>query len=197
MSRYQTESLFSSDRTEQASFNHIIRVAFEAGVDAQFDYLVADKFWPIAVGQRVEAPFGRGDKRQTGFCVETNIAFDKSFAAQAGKGKLKAIFDVVDKEPLLGAGLMELAGWISSYYVCPLGQVLAAMVPAAVKRGAGVKKQRFIYLAEGFEEQIGEIKGKKQLQIVSALKERSAFIAATAAGIATVCLPNLIPRRSR
>jgi hypothetical protein len=54
MSRYHTESLFSSDRTEQTSFNHIIRVAFEAGVDAQFDYLVADKFWPIAVGQRVK-----------------------------------------------------------------------------------------------------------------------------------------------
>lgn len=169
-----TDFLFSDERSEQ-SFNHIIRVAFEAGVDAEFDYLVEDKFWPIAVGQRVEAPFGKGDKRQKGFCVEADIALDKSFAAQTGKCKLKAITDVIDKEPLLDAGLMELARWISSYYFCPLGQVLAAIVPAAVKRGAGVKIQKFIYLSQDYEKLIGEIKGKKQQQIISALQERSAF----------------------
>jgi primosomal protein N' (replication factor Y) len=180
MSRYHTESLFSSDRTEQTSFNHIIRVAFEAGVDAQFDYLVADKFWPIAVGQRVEAPFGPANKSQTGFCVETDITIEKSFAARTGKRKLKAITDVVDKEPLLDAGLMELARWISTYYVCPLGQTLAAMVPAAVKKAIGVKKQRLVYLEGDFEQHIGEIKGKKQRQIIAVLKQRSAFNAQTA-----------------
>ena len=87
---------------------------------------------------------------------------------------------MVDKEPLLDAGLMALARWISSYYVCPLGQVLSSMVPAAVKKSVGVKKQKFIYLAEDFEKLIGDIKGKKQRQIVSVLKERSAFVAASA-----------------
>jgi primosomal protein N' (replication factor Y) (superfamily II helicase) len=175
MSRYHTESLFSSDQPDQSSFNHIIRVAFGSGVDAQFDYLVADKFWPVSVGQRVDAPFGGGNKIQTGFCVETNIALDKSFAARTGKRKLKAITGVVDKGPLLDAGLMELARWISSYYVCPLGQVLSAMVPAAVKKGTGVKKQKFIYLAADFEQHTGKIKGKKQQQIVAALQQQSAF----------------------
>ena len=63
------------------------------------------------------------------------------------KFKLKKICGVIDKEPLLDAKLMELAWWISGYYVCPLGQVLAAMVPGAVKKGAGVKTERQIYLA--------------------------------------------------
>jgi primosomal protein N' (replication factor Y) len=166
--------LFSDEQAEK-SFNHIIRVAFESGADAEFDYLVADKFWPIAVGQRVEAPFGKSNKRLKGFCVDSNISPDKSFAIQSGKRKLKAITGVVDKEPLLDAGLMELARWISIYYFCPLGQVLAAIVPAAVKKGAGVKKQKFIYLSQDYENIIGDVKGKKQLQIISALKEKSVF----------------------
>ena len=46
---------------------------------------------------------------------------------------------------------MELAGWIRDYYVCPLGQVLAAMVPAAVKKGVGEKTEKLIYLADRIE----------------------------------------------
>jgi primosomal protein N' (replication factor Y) len=179
MERFRKDSLFSTEQADK-SFNHIIRVAFEAGVDAEFDYLVPDGLWPIAVGQRVEAPFGKGNKSQTGFCVDADITFDKSYAARKGRGRLKAVSDAVDKEPLLDSGLMELARWISSYYVCPLGQVLSSMVPAAVKRGAGTRKQKFVYLAEDFGKLIGQIKGKKQRQIVSTLKERSAFIAASA-----------------
>ncbi|GAI60513.1 unnamed protein product, partial [marine sediment metagenome] len=72
---------------------------------------------------------------------------------------------------------MELARWISGYYVCPLGQVLAAMVPSAVKRGAGVKTQRYVYLRAGaadIEKTIDELRGKKQKQIVKFLDGRGA-----------------------
>jgi primosomal protein N' (replication factor Y) len=72
---------------------------------------------------------------------------------------------------------MELARWISGYYVCPLGQVLAAMVPSAVKRGAGVKTQKYVYLRAGstdIEKNIKELRGKKQKQIVKFLDGRRA-----------------------
>ena len=101
--------------------------------------------------------------------------------AQPDKGKkfkLKAISAVVDKEPLIDAGLMELARWISDYYVCPLGMVLGAIVPGAVKKGAGEKKQKYVYLAVGPEEIdkiAGEIKGKKQKQVVQQLRNSNAF----------------------
>ena len=52
---------------------HIVRVAFESGVDNEFDYLVDDKLWPIGAGQRVEVPFGRKNKLEIGFCVEIDI----------------------------------------------------------------------------------------------------------------------------
>ncbi len=91
------------------------------------------------------------------------------------KFKLKTISAVIDKEPLVDAGLMELARWISDYYVCPLGMVLGAIVPGAVKKGAGEKKQKYVYLAvapEEIDKIAGQIKGKKQKQIVQQLRER-------------------------
>ena len=73
MGRYKTDSLFETEEAEQGECGHIIRVAFESGVDNEFDYLVPDELWPVRIGQRVEAPFGRKNKIEVGFCVETNI----------------------------------------------------------------------------------------------------------------------------
>jgi primosomal protein N' (replication factor Y) len=176
MSKYEQNSLFAEDKTDKVPAGRIIRVAFESGVDAEFDYLVPDKLWPIAVGQRIEAPFGKSNKLEIGFCVEIN-----AISAQPAKGKkikLKAISAVIDKEPLVDAGLMELARWISDYYVCPLGMVLGAIVPGAVKKGAGEKKQKYVYLAvapEQIDKIADQIKGKKQKQVVQQLRDANAF----------------------
>jgi primosomal protein N' (replication factor Y) len=78
---------------------------------------------------------------------------------------------------------MELAKWISDYYVCPLGVVLGAMVPGAVKKGAGEKKEKYAYLAvepEQIEKVAGEIKGKKQKLVVQHLRSSNAFESETA-----------------
>jgi len=175
MTRHDIPSLFEKGEPEQPA-HHIIRVAFESGVDSEFDYLVPDKLWPVTVGQRVETPFGRSNKREIGFCVETDIKPQQRF-------KLKRISDLVDKEPLIDAGLMELAKWISDYYVCPLGVVLGAMLPGAVKKGAGEKKEKYIYLAVGpdeIEKAAAEIKGKKQIQVLRLLRESGAYEPETA-----------------
>ena len=179
MSKYKTDNLFVAERVEEEiSCSHIIRVAFESAADTEFDYRVPDEIWPIQVGQRVEAPFGRKDKLEKGFCVEADVPLEQSFAAQDKGRKLKTVKSVIDKEPLLNAELMDLARWISGYYVCPLGQVLAAMVPAAVKKGAGVKTQQYIYLTIStaeVEKTIEDLRGKKQKQIVTYLHERKAY----------------------
>ena len=177
MSKYQTKELFAKE-TEEPPCPHIIRVAFESAADSEFDYGAPEEIWPIHVGQRVEAPFGRKDKLEKGFCVETDIPFEKSFAAHDKGRKLKTVKSVIDKEPLVNAELMELAHWISGYYVCPLGQVLAAMVPAAVKKGAGVKTQQYVYLtisSAKAEKTIDQLRGKKQKHIIKHLLEQQAF----------------------
>ena len=175
MSRYRTESLFGQGRDEQAVCNHIIRVAFEAGVDASFDYFVPDKLWPVRPGQRVEVPFGRGDKLQTGFCAAADVSPEQSFISRGRGRKLKRVRQVIDKEPLIDAQLMALAEWISNYYVCPLGQVLAAMVPSAVKKGIGVRTKKYIYLAEDIGAAVKQLRGKKQKQVVEFLEENRAL----------------------
>jgi primosomal protein N' (replication factor Y) len=192
MTRRDTASLFETQEPEQSA-GHVIRVAFDSAVDTEFDYLVPDKLWPIQPGRRIEAPFGKSNKLEIGFCVESDVRP----TVTPKKFKLKLISDCIDKEPLLDAGLMELAKWISDYYVCPLGVVLAAMVPGAVKKGAGEKKEKYVYLAVGPDEidnlvarasspcthgQDGRatIKGKKQKQVIQQLKDSGAFEPETA-----------------
>lgn len=173
-SKHMTPSLFASQEPPEPAGTHIIRVALASAADTEFDYLVPDRLWPIEVGRRVEVPFGRGNKPEVGFCVESDVAAEKAFNGAGGKGRLKRVAHVLDDEPLLGPDLMELARWIGEYYVCPLGQVLAAMVPGAVKRAAGVKKQRCVYLAASAEEVAAELRSAAQKQIVSYLSEREA-----------------------
>jgi primosomal protein N' (replication factor Y) len=177
-SKYRQESLFAPEEAAQEdSCSLIIRVAFESGADTEFDYLLPDKIGPVETGQRVEVPFGKNDKLQTGFCVEVTEAQRHKDTKAQRKYKLKVVKKLIDQTPLIDAELMELARWISSYYVCPLGQVLAAMVPAAVKKGIGVKTENYIYLAGEVPEQL---KGKKQKQLVEFLQETNACTGETA-----------------
>ncbi|HNZ06174.1 MAG TPA: primosomal protein N' [Candidatus Cloacimonadota bacterium] len=44
--------------------------------------------------------------------------------------KCKAILEVLDDSPLISKALMDLAQWMSSYYRCPVGVCLFAMLPA-------------------------------------------------------------------
>jgi primosomal protein N' (replication factor Y) len=173
MRTYQTGHLFAEE-IKEIPCHHIIRVAFESAADAEFDYLLPDEFWPIKAGQRVEVPFGKKNKIEVGFCV---AVLDKTQRIER-KFKLKTVEKIIDKEPLLNCELMELAHWISSYYICPLGQVLAAMVPAAVKKAVGARTEKYIYLAitaENLAETIKQLRGKKQKQIVERLQKNEAF----------------------
>ncbi len=180
MKRQQTESLFGPESSEpKQPCSNIVRVAFASGADAEFDYFVPDDLWPVSVGQRVEIPFGRSNRLETAFCTQSPVDRADSFIAAGSGRRLKRVKRVIDDEPLLDEHLMGLARWISEYYVCPLGQVLAAMVPAAVKKGAGLKTLRQIYLGVGEDEieaAIDGLRGRKQKAILEHLRERNAWI---------------------
>jgi len=187
MGRYRTDSLFAGMDSglradDKVGCGHIIRVAFDTGADTEFDYLLPDEFWPVEVGQRVEVPFGRKNNLETGFCVrvqENNSNESPAVAAMTeGKGKrrfkLKQVARIIDREALVNPQLMSLARWISRYYVCPLGQVLAAMVPSAVKKGVGAKTEKLVYLTENDARIFERLRGKKQKQIVTVLQKKAA-----------------------
>ncbi|MDD5458788.1 MAG: primosomal protein N' [Phycisphaerae bacterium] len=176
MARMRTKNLFETEEQVFTEPVHVIRLAFDSGVDGEFDYSVPEHLWPVQNGCRVEAPFGRSNKLQTGFCVDI-VEKNESFAA---KGRLKRIKKIVDDAPLLNKQLLDLGKWISDYYVCPLGQVLAAMIPAAVKKNIGQKQEKFVYLNANSESLSLDIKGKKQKKIIEILKDSQAFDATAA-----------------
>jgi primosomal protein N' (replication factor Y) len=170
----RAQNLFEFEQGDlKAQGGHAIRVAFESAADTEFTYLVPDRLWPVEQGQRVEAPFGKKNKYQTGFCVE--VCTGDIRKQISGRFTLKAIAKVIDPQPLLNSQLMALARWISDYYVCPLGQVLAAMLPSAVKKGTGVKKQKLVYLASKDAGIADSIRSAKQKQIIRLLQDRFAF----------------------
>ncbi len=102
----------------------IVSVAVVANVWRMFDYLWPDSLGRPQRGQRVRVPFGKGDRLTPGFITATDLP--------AGPHKLKAIAEALDAESQFDEPLWKLGEWISHYYMTPLGQVLAAMVPSAV-----------------------------------------------------------------
>ena len=90
-----------------------------------FSYRVDEK-GEAAVGKRAMVPFGRRGRDTLG-CI---IAERDSPPDGLEAAEIKTIRRVVDKEPLFDTRDIELAQWISAYYLCGIGQALAAMIPS-------------------------------------------------------------------
>jgi primosomal protein N' (replication factor Y) len=157
------------DSTE-AGQGHVIEVALDRGADTVFSYAVDESQWPVKVGQRVEVPFGRGNRRAFGFVVNDDAVYDND--DKDSGYRLKKIIRVVDEDVLLSGELMDLGRWISSYYYCPLGQVLGAMVPAAVKKSVGVSTKHMIYLGRQVDD--SELTSSQQRAVAGVLRQRGA-----------------------
>ena len=85
----------------------------------------ADRPQPV-VGGRVLVPFR--NERLLGIVLAIHDA--------PPSVKAKDIYQVLDTEPVLSPALIELAKWISHYYLAPIGEVCRTMLPlqAEVKR---------------------------------------------------------------
>ncbi|UCG33998.1 MAG: primosomal protein N', partial [Phycisphaerales bacterium] len=123
----------------------VAEVAVVGPLDRNYSYAIPEEMVSeIRAGQRVMVPVGRKDRPVLGFCVRVDLGTWSS--------TLKPVLEVVDPMPLLGERLLELGRWISSYYLCPLGRTLAAMVPEAAKSRSGFRKVKFVHLARPAEE---------------------------------------------
>src|SRR5271154_5868610 len=98
-------------------------VALPVPLDQTFTYAV-NGVTPV-VGARVLVPF-RG-QRLMGVVVRVHED------APADDFEIKPVQQVLDDAALLPDELMELARWIASYYVAPLGEVLRGMLPLAAE----------------------------------------------------------------
>lgn len=116
-----------------------VRVAVERGVDrvgeAGSDGALTYKSREaVEVGRRVEVPLGRGNVSSAGIVIASGgEELLGGFAAARVKPILR------DTGTGLPPNLVELARWIATYYICPLGMVLGIMLPAAVKHRTGLR----------------------------------------------------------
>ena len=120
-------------------------VALERGIDLAIDgltYAIPASLVDLAVGDRVIVPLGKADRAVAG--VVTTI-LDQEPSRQE---RIKPILARDPQELSLTTDLVELARWLAGYYCCPLGMVLATMIPAAVKRGTGTVQRTMISVAE-------------------------------------------------
>ncbi len=143
----------AADRNERASgtaVTRFVRVVVERGIDAKGgDGLTyGDRAGTLRVGDRVEVPLGKGNTRAGGLVVAVG---GSELLGGMSPAKVKLVLGkaVEGLETRLPASLVELARWMSEYYVCPLGMVLANMMPAAVKRGTGRRVERVLRRIEG------------------------------------------------
>jgi len=133
----------------------LAQVAVERSVDRYPDgltYGVPAALADLRAGERVRVPLGRGDALTEGMVVRT-LPADAAGAPPAAR--LKFVESRVGGAPPMPSQLVELAQWISGYYVCPVGMTLASMTPGAVKRGVGSVTRTFIDLAPGWEDVLG------------------------------------------
>jgi primosomal protein N' (replication factor Y) len=114
-------------------------IVFDRPLDHAYSYAVPHELRAaLAIGKRVLAPFGKGDRHTVGYCVGlTTIAPSR---------KVKNLLQVLDEESLLTAHLLKLTRWMADYYLCGWGQVLNAVLPAGVKQRAGTRAITLIEL---------------------------------------------------
>lgn len=104
----------------------VLRVALDMPLRRLFDYLPPPV--PVAPGQRVRVPFGR--QRLVG------LVMGHAESSDVPVERLKPVLEVLDAEPVLDPSAIELLRWAADYYHHPIGEVVAAAMPKALREGA-------------------------------------------------------------
>lgn len=105
-----------------------VDVIIPVPLDGTFTYIIdADKAQRCVVGMRVLVPFGPS-KTYAG--VVTRLHDD---APELSADKLKEVLAVMDDAPIVLPAQFRLWQWIADYYMCTLGDVYVAALPAGLK----------------------------------------------------------------
>jgi primosomal protein N' (replication factor Y) len=117
----------------------IVSVAVDTPLRRTFDYKVPSSLSesPLVPGQRVLIPFGR--RRVVGVVIQCR---ERSEVPEA---KLRELVGVLDPEPVFDPGLLGLLTWAADYYRHPVGEVLSAALPVALRRSVPLFAQQKVW----------------------------------------------------
>ena len=134
-----TNELFINEsRNTPTSAVHFAEVIIPLALPKTYTYQIPAQFFSnLKVGCRVEVVLGK-NKKYAGIVKQiTNTA--PAYAT-------KPIINVLDDEPILYAQQLQLWQWLSTYYMCSEGEVMAAALPAHFK----LSSQTIILFNEAF-----------------------------------------------
>ena len=103
----------------------IAKIAVSAAtfaIDKPYSYRIPEEM-ELQPGQRVQLPFGRGNRRSEGIVLSVE-AGDES--------KLKWVERVLDAQPILTKRQLQLASFIRERYFCTFYEAVRAMLPAGL-----------------------------------------------------------------
>ncbi len=140
----------------------ILQVAINAPLSRLFDYLPpADGDMP-GPGCRVLVPFGR--QRQIGMVIS------HATRSEVPPDKLRRILTTIDDDPILRDQDLWLIRFTSDYYHHPLGEVVAAALPALLRQGKPLNslEQRLAITGEGAAQSLAALakRAPKQAELL-------------------------------
>jgi primosomal protein N' (replication factor Y) (superfamily II helicase) len=116
----------------------ILQVVLDTPLRRKFDYFPPEGNGAAAApGARVRVPLGK--RRAIG--VIAAIAEKSELPAS----RLKRALEIIDPEPLWDPVTLALLGWAAEYYHHPLGEVLFAAIPVALRDGASSARREIAW----------------------------------------------------
>jgi primosomal protein N' (replication factor Y) len=143
--------------------NHFIDVILPLPLPDCFTYRVSEEFLPaLAIGKRVLAPFGK-NKFYSALVLRQHSQQPQGY-------EVKDIISVLDEYPIVTQRQLTFWQWLADYYLCTLGEVMAAGLPAAFKLASETK----IGLHPDFSGEISSL-SEKEMQVINALVNRESL----------------------
>ena len=155
----------------------VLKIALNAPLRRLFDYLPPHDCPPdrLRPGIRILVPFG--SRRRVGILVET------ATASEIPANRLRRALSIIDDDPVLDEDLLDLLCWASRYYQHPIGEVLTAALPAALRKvrpsaepAAGI---RLTALGSGIDSDAISSRSPAQSRMLKFLREREGGCEAT------------------
>ena len=147
----------------------VVRVALPTPLRRLFDYRAGPAgHCAIVAGTRVRVPFGQ--RRLIGVAMET------AASSELPDERLKPVLERLDPQPIFDPATLALLVWAADYYHHPVGEVLAAALPKALRLGAAMDsaEERWTFTPAGLEAYTrGEPRrAPRQRQLLAALAEK-------------------------
>ncbi|NTW05523.1 MAG: primosomal protein N' [Peptococcaceae bacterium] len=132
--------------TDQEIFSQVLVDVDARNIDRNFCYLIPDRLVDrIGIGSVVIVPFGR--RKVTGYIIDLGtdpLVLSKGI-------RIKNIEEIVDEGPVFTKKQLELARWMSEYYLCSLISALQTVIAPRIHR-TGPKKVNGLFVIPNLPE---------------------------------------------